>query len=146
MDKIEKSTDYKIIKLDNGETLIAEVDHKGWADNGYITVSYAMEIINFNQTPTDGTSLSTSTIFLSRWNPYTDDESIIIPLNKITAITNASVAVVAFYINTLEGFNKELKAEDSFEDLMDEEASADPLESLAEIFNEMVKKTKRTLH
>lgn len=145
MDKIDKANNYKIIKLDNGETLIAEVNHKHWEHNEYVKVSNAMEIVNFNQTPTDGSPVITSTIFLSRWNPYTDDESIVIPISKITTITNASVNVIAFYINALEGFNKRPTIEDDFEDFMEEDG-VDPLEALAEVFNEMVKKTKRTLH
>ena len=79
------NSDYKVIKLDNGDTIIAEVDHKDWELNNYVKVKNAMQIVNFNTTPSESPFV-TATIFLARWNPYTEDDVITVPLNKIITI------------------------------------------------------------
>ena len=148
------SSEYKIIKLISGDTIIAEVNHKDWATNKYIKVSNAMEIMNFDQSPGPSAPLLTTTIFLARWNPYTDDDFIIVPLDKIISISDPSIPFVTFFINTIEGFNEKGFAsatatteeeEDDEEDGSNAEVE-NPMEALKDVFNEMMKKTKRTLH
>lgn len=144
------SSEYKIIQLVSGDTIIAEVDHKDWATNKYIKISNAMEIMNFDQSPGPSAPLLTTTIFLARWNPYTDDEFIVVPLDKIISISDPSIPFVTFFINTIEGFNEKgfASATTEEEDENEEDGSEveNPLEALKEVFNEMMKKTKRTIH
>jgi len=145
------SSDYKVIKLISGETVIAEVDHKNWASNKYIKASNAMEIINFDQTPGPSVPLVTTTILLSRWNPYTDDDFIVIPLDMIVTISNPSIPFTKFFINTVEGYNAKgfpspLTEDEEEEEVIGAEELENPMEALKDVFNELVRKTKRTLH
>ena len=149
------NSDYKVIKLDNGDTIIAEVDHKDWELNNYVKVKNAMQIVNFNTTPSESPFV-TATIFLARWNPYTEDDVITVPLNKIITINNASMRLIEYYSNAVDEFNNNPQGDigspddDEWEKIMEqykeEELEDNPLEALKIAFNEMVKKTKRNLH
>ena len=82
---------YKILKLDNGEDIIALVHFDGWdAPNGCIKVEDAMKIV-FTDQSSALLGKTLTTLALTKWLPYTTDIFATIPTNKIVAVVNSSL-------------------------------------------------------
>ena len=140
---------YKIIKLDNGEEIIALVHFEHWNEpNGYIQVENSMKIVLMEQS---GGVLgrSTTTLALTKWLPYTDDIYATIPTSKIVTVVNASSNFIAYYKKILKEFD------DAFTDFDDDELSEiektydeenEDLDALSKVLQDIIKKGKRSLH
>jgi len=140
----------KVIKLINGETIIARVNHVGKDPNEYLSISDAMQIVSFD--PDHAVeSYGAATIALIRWNPFTDDKHITVTVDKVLTLSTVSPSFLRYYESAL----KKIQTEDrilAMDDIADElypeepEDASEALKELTNAFEEMMKKTKRTLH
>ena len=140
----------KVIKLVNGETVIARVNHVGKDPNEYLSLSDVMQIVSFDS-DNAVEDYGSATIALVRWNPFTDDKHITLTVDKVVTISSASGSFLRYY----EAALKKTKTEDHILDMdniadeMYPEEAEDATKALKELTNafaEMMKKTKRTLH
>ena len=140
----------KVIKLVNGETVIARVNHVGKDPNEYLSLSDVMQIVSFDSDHAVE-DYGSATIALVRWNPFTDDKHITLTVDKVVTISSVSGSFLRYY----EAALKKTKTEDHILDMdniadeMYPEEAEDATKALKELTNafaEMMKKTKRTLH
>jgi hypothetical protein len=149
--RINESTyPLKVIKLINGDTIIARVDYTEKESNEHFTVSEAMRIVSFDSDypPED---YGASTIALIRWNPFTDDEYITINVNRVITISNVSSTFLKYYesaINKVQTEDHILDTDNITDETYPDDAddATKALKELTNAFSEMMKKTKRTLH
>jgi hypothetical protein len=140
----------KVIKLINGDTIIARVNHVGKDSNEYLSLSDTMQVVSFDADHAVE-EYGSATIALIRWNPFTDDKHITITVDKVISLSTVSDTFLRYYENAI---NK-VKTEDhilDMDDIADEMYPEDPeeatkaLKELTNAFAEMMKKSKRTLH
>jgi hypothetical protein len=140
----------KVIKLVNGETIIARVNHVGKDPDEYLSLSDVMQIVSFDADHAVE-DYGSATIALVRWNPFTDDKHITITVDKVISLSTVSGTFLRYYENAI---NK-VKTEDhilDMDDIADEmhpedaEEATKALKELTNAFAEMMKKSKRTLH
>ena len=146
----ESTYPLKVIKLINGDTIIAKVTYVGKESEEHFSVSEVMQIVSFDSdhSPED---YGAATIALIRWNPFTDDEEIMINANKVITVSNVSSTFLRYYESAL----KKVKTENHILDIdnitdetypEDADGATTALKELTNAFGEMMKKTKRTLH
>jgi len=140
----------KVIKLLNGDTIIARVNHVGKDPNEYLSLSDTMQVVSFD--PDHAVDdYGSATIALIRWNPFTDDTHITVTVDKVISLSSVSGTFLRYYENAI----KKVKTEDhilDMDDIVDEmnpedaEEATKALKELSNTFSEMMKKSKRTLH
>jgi len=144
----------KVIKLVNGETIIARVNHVGKDPDEYLSLSDTMQVVSFDADHAVE-EYGSATIALIRWNPFTDDKHITLTVDKVVTLSNVSDTFLRYY----EAALKKTKTEDhilDMDNIADEmfgerdpeeaEGATKALKELTDAFAEMMKKTKRTLH
>jgi hypothetical protein len=140
----------KVVKLINGDTIIARVNHVGKDPNEYLSISDAMQVISFDADHAVE-EYGSATIALIRWNPFTDDKHTTITVDKIISLSTVSDTFLRYYENAIKKAESENHildlneiADEIYPDNADDATKA--LKELTNAFSEMMKKSKRTLH
>jgi len=140
----------KVIKLINGDTIIARVNHIGKDPNEYLSLSDTMQVISFDADHAVE-EYGSATIALIRWNPFTDDKHITITVDKIISLSTVSDTFLRYYENAIKKAKTEnhiLDLDDIADEMFSEDAeeATKALKEMSNAFSEMMKKSKRTLH
>jgi hypothetical protein len=128
-------TDYKVVKLTNGDNIICEaIEHVN--ETYIISTPLKMEVVQ------DNTSRGpVECLHLSAWiSPFTESKYFEIKENHVIVITEASVGLSAYYQNII---NKHKKIADKINDELDNwEKGPTDEEMFDEDFEEFVKINK----
>ena len=157
----------KYIQFEGGTELISKVDFEGWEKTNHINLYDPFRLYPippFLQGPL-GIETTNQTLILMKWVPWTDDVSIKVSINKILIVTDVSLNMQEYYKTSIQkhtdtSIENELNLGDKNalpipEELADIEnleqeiidSAPENLEELAELLNELTKKTKnRILH
>ena len=145
------TTKIKVIKLINGTDIVCEIAHAE-QKLPLITLDKPLEIKYVPQITNIGIK---DYIALVKWAGYTNDKHITIPKDKIMTITNASKEMIKSYRAVIVDYNtydKLVRREDNerTRKLMDREmmspSEREEFEDIFDDFEDIKKKTKKTLH
>ena len=123
------NTEYKIVKLTNGENLICQINED--IDNGeykiYLPLKMEVRSLMTKEGPVDSLNLS-------RWiGPYTEQSLFSIKSDHVLLVTNASPGLCRYYdhvIRELDDLDNSKKTKEALDNIKDEDVYDELLEEL----------------
>ena len=122
------NTDYKIVKLTNGEELICEINDN--VDNGEYKINFPLKMEVRTTVTKEGV---VDSLNLSRWiGPYTEQSFFSIKTAHVLVIANASEGLSRYYEHMMKEIKKldDPEKRSSLDDVDDEDVYDELLEEL----------------
>jgi len=99
----------KIIKLINGDDIVCVLPKEQLGEKSpMLRLSKPLQVKYVPQLTPQGIK---DYVALIKWSPYTPDQIITIPKDKIMTITNASKSMITSYFHLIKNYDKEDKVE-----------------------------------
>ena len=122
-------TEYKIVKLTNGENLICQINDD--IDNGEYKINFPLKIEVQSLMTKEG---PVDSLNLSRWiGPYTEQSLFSIKSDHVLLVTNASPGLCRYYdhvIREIDSLDNSKKTREALDNIKDEDIYDELLEEL----------------
>lgn len=109
MEKNQTPSPLKIIKLINGDDIVCILPKEQLgAKSPMLRLSKPLQVKYVPQLTSQGIK---DYVALIKWSPYTPDNIVTIPKDKIMTITNANNSMITSYFHIIKDYDKEDKVE-----------------------------------
>ena len=88
-------TDYRLAKLMDGSLLMGTIS----VDDEHMRIINPLELVTIPRMTNEGLKEDTT---LSKWIPFTDDELILLPLDRVVTMTSVKSDLLSYYIKLSE--------------------------------------------
>ena len=107
----QKNSPIKIIKLINGDDIVCSLPKEQLGEKSpMLRLSKPLQVKYVPQLTPMGIK---DYVALIKWSPYTLDQIVTIPKDKIMSITNANNSMISSYFNIIKDYNVEYKVDEN---------------------------------